>query len=245
MRAVIVSVRYADFLAVTLPRWKRYLPEGTLSVVTAPDDYDTRKVALANKVPLIQTLAWQEQDTTHIGGRGKRPRFNKPFALDHALGLAGRTRRRPIPHELCVAIDADVVPFGMWPDGATFDACTLYGMYRYKCHTHADLKAHEAGALPLDAFAWMHNKIPCGYFQAFRYQDGLRFGSYHTAGDYDADFSLKFAHRIMLTDGQYVLHLGRRGGRANWISRTVAPWLTAPPKPKVVATRRTVNGGLT
>ena len=93
MRAVIVSVRYADFLSVTLPSWKAFLPKGTLTVVTAPNDAETIGVARRLKVPVYTTDAWTSMDPScHTGAT--KVHFNKALALDHSLGLHGN---RPAP----------------------------------------------------------------------------------------------------------------------------------------------------
>ena len=55
MRAVIVSVRYADFLKNTLSAWRKFLPADTLTVVTAQNDADTIAVARRHGVPVYVT----------------------------------------------------------------------------------------------------------------------------------------------------------------------------------------------
>lgn len=233
MRAVIVSVRYADFLAQSLPAWKKFLPPGTLTVATIPHDTATATVAAHSRVPIFPTTAWTERDETcHVSK--ERPQFNVPLALDSAFGFVG-TRSRPAPGELCVSLDADVVPFGTWPAEETFEPDVLYGLYRYKCHNHQQLVAHRRGLASLHAYEFMRNKRPAGYALMFRYRPGLRFGSYPSAGDYDFDFGELFARREMRTDHVYVLHMGRRGGHNNWRRRTVPLWDTRPPVPAKVA----------
>lgn len=227
MRAVIVSVRYADFLDQSLPAWRKFLPKGSLVVATTESDVLTHRIAEKHKTPVYCTTAWTEADPTcHVGTAAK---FNKPLGLDRALGLTGEM---PPPDlgELCVSLDADVIPFGRW-DEASYEPGIVYGLYRYKCDTHQDLVAHRRGLRALDAYAWMHNKTPAGYCQIFRYHPGVRFGSYPSAGDYDREFCHQFERSEMRSDC-YVLHLGARGGYWNWRRRQVPLWDARPKKAK-------------
>lgn len=230
MRAFIVSVRYADFLAQSLVPWRKFLPPGTLTVLTSPDDVDTIAVAARAKVPVFATTAWAERDDTcHV--TTERPKFNVPLALDHAFGFVG-SRPPPALGELCLSVDADVVPFGVWPAEETFEPDVLYGLYRYKCNDHQHLVAHRRGLLSLQSYAFMQNNRPAGYAKVFRYRPGLRFGSYPSAGNYDFDFGELFPRREMRQDNVYVLHMGKRGGYHNWRSRTIPLWDTRPPEVK-------------
>jgi hypothetical protein len=229
MRAVIVSFRYADFLSVTLPTWKACLPKGTLTVVTAPNDGETIGVAKRHRVPLFLTNAWTTLDEScHVGAT--KVHFNKALALDHALGLHGVGKAAPALDELCVTLDADVVPEGPWPAEDTFEPWVLYGVRRYKCDNHQELIAHRRGDLSLCVRDRdMRNHRPSGYCQAFRYWPGIRFGSYPSAGYYDRDFGDRFAKKVMRDDFS-VIHLGRKGGFFNWRRRKLPIWNTRPPK---------------
>lgn len=220
MRAVIVSVRYADYLLHTLKSWRNFLPKDTLTVVTAPEDLETQRVARKYRVPVYLTKAWTEVDPTcHTGGKAL---FNKSLALDYALGLIGN--KPPAEGELCVTLDADVVPFGTWPDESEFQAGVLYGVSRYKAENHNELINHRAGLLSLHTKARnMRNNHPSGYCQMFRYASGIRFGSYPSAGYYDRDFGKLFPAHVMRKDF-YVVHMGVKGGYYNWQRRRVAPW---------------------
>jgi hypothetical protein len=225
MRAVIVSVRYADFLAQTLKPWRNFLPPDTLTVVTAEWDHATQQVARKAGVPVCLTKAWTEIDEScHVG---KGVIFNKPLALDYALGLAGK--RAPADGELCVTLDADVVPFGTWPGEDRFVAGTLYGVGRYKADNHSELVAHRRGQISLHKKSrYMRNNKPCGYCSMFRYQPGIRFGSYPSAGYYDRDFGKLFHEHVMLEEF-YVIHMGVKGGFFNWQRRRLPTWDTRPP----------------
>ena len=228
MRAVIVSVRYADFLRNTLPAWRKWLPPGTLTVVTAPTDAETIAVARRYRVPVHVTDAWTRTDAPCHASTWVN--FNKALALDEALGLIGG--KPPSVGELCVTLDADVVPGGAWPGEDAFESGVLYGVRRYKCNTHQELIAHRSGKKSLFVPERdMKNKYPSGYCEMFRYAPGIRFGSYPSAGYYDRDFWLHFPRQVMLDD-VYVVHLGRKGGFNNWRRRNVKLWDTRPPVPE-------------
>jgi hypothetical protein len=225
MRAVIVSVRYADFLDQTLTSWRKFLPAGTLRVVTSPADKETHKVAKRHHVPLYITEAWFTIDECcHVGGKVI---FNKSLALDCALGLIGN--HPPADGEICVTLDADVVPFGHWPEESSFETGVLYGVGRYKCDNHQELLAHRRGQTSVyTPKRFMRNNKPAGYCQMFRYQPGIRFGSYPSAGYYDRDFGKLFPLHVM-RDDFYVVHMGVKGGFFNWQRRRVPVWDTRPP----------------
>ena len=228
VRAVIVSVNYADFLKNTLSAWRKFLPAGTLTVVTAKHDADTIAVAKRYRVPVYVTDAWTRTDAPFHATT--RVMFNKALALDEALGLIGG--QPPAVGELCVTLDADVVPGGAWPSEDTFEPGVLYGVRRYKCNNHQELIAHRSGKKSLFVPERdMRNKHPSGYCEMFRYAPGLRFGSYPSAGYYDRDFGERFDTWAMRTDF-YVVHLGRKGGFNNWRRRNVRLWDTRPPVPE-------------
>lgn len=232
MRVVIPSVRYADFLAVTLPAWLACLPSSArVTVATTSDDIATQDVALSAGARVCVTDAWTRDGAP----------FNKGSALDEAFGFARGYTHRPSTGEACLSIDADVYPFGVFPDREHLAADVLYGVTRYHCETPDALARHAAGgrredlrvirqrvrgeslpALGAPAEAGAAARACLGYFQLFRYRPGMTFGASKTAGKYDIDFRRHFAHRAALS-GLYVLHLGELD-RANWRGRVVAPW---------------------
>lgn len=219
MRVVIPSVNYADFLAVTLPAWKKLLPSQDFLVVTSPEDTETREVAAMNEAGVVLTDVWSLDGAS----------FNKAAALDLAFGFDKEPPWRVKDGEWCLSLDADVYPFGKFPDGFSVDR-VLYSAMRYSCDSPEDLQAHIDGRLPLSHFPeirmWRNRRIPDpagkqGYFQLWRYQAGDRFGSYPTAAKYDVHFADKFPVRRYL-DGIYVLHLGEH--RRNWSGRITPRW---------------------
>lgn len=231
MRVVIPSVNYGDMLAVTLPAWRALLPDAKFTVVTSPDDVETQQVAQQHQVRLVVTDVWKKDGAV----------FNKGGALDKAFRF--RTRP-PGVGERCLSLDVDVYPFGAFPT-ARLSQGTIYGVPRYECRTREALEAHIAGTLPLSALPLMlprhrgkeyftaatptaaqieESARRClGYFQAFRYTPGPRFGWSRTAGKCDLTFRDQFPHRGVLPGGLYVLHLGECS-RANWRGRVVERW---------------------
>ncbi len=217
MRLVIASVKYADCLAVALPAWLALVPVG-VSVATAPDDHDTQQVAAAHGVPVHVTDAWTRKQDHDV-------RFNLALGLDEALGLVPSSVPPPADGELVGHVSADCVPFGRWPAEKTFSFEAVYGFWRYECLTPDALAAHQRGTLARSAFPKLKNSHgwPIGYNQVFRYQAGLRFGSYPTAGKFDTDFSRQFARQVM-RDELYFLHMGPISVKANWAGRVIPQW---------------------
>ena len=238
MRLVIPSVNYGDLLQVILPAWLAILPREAITVVTAPGDQETRDIATGLAVDLLVTDAWRRDGAV----------FNKAAALDEAFGFVGDVRRAPADGGVCLSIDVDIFPFGGLPTGAEIKPDTLYGCPRFHCPTPDILKAHLFGTLKhrdLQLIAPRMRKVPgalivpntpanvqdaasrcLGYFQLFRYQPGIRFGSYRTAGKYDLDFREQFTRRLTVPRF-YALHLGDQD-RRNWQGRVTARWEASP-----------------
>lgn len=226
MRVVICSVRCGDFLAATLPAWKRLVPKGCLGVATAPEDAETLAVCQANGVPAWVTDAWSRIDPSAPHHGSIPPRFNMPLGLDEAFGFVPGLRDRPAVGEFCLSLNADVYPFGRLPKADAIPPGTMAGWWRHECRTPEDLAAHVSGQRPLSAYPRMKNSggRPVGYAQAFRYFDGFRFGSYESAGKYDVHVFAKFQKLEMRSD-LYLFHLGGpEGGHENWCGRCVPRW---------------------
>lgn len=234
---VIPSVDYADHLEVTLPAWQALLPSASIRVVTSTADEATQAVASRLGAMVMVTDAWYANGHT----------FDKAAALDEAFGFKappGGVAHPPERGERCLAVDADVYPFGSLPEHR-LTPNTIYGCARYLCRTPAELEAHRTGQtsraeLPLllpryrgsdgpeavvgaDVSVVERTAKAClGYFQLFRYYPGQTFGSFRTAGKYDIVFRDTFARRATLRDF-YVLHLGAPA-RANWRGRVQPRW---------------------
>lgn len=207
MRVVIPSVDYADMLEATLPAWRRLLPAADLIVVTAKHDRATFKIARAAGAALLVTDAWYRESA----------RFNKARALDEAFEFP----QRPAG-EVCIAIDADVYPFGAFSPDAIADG-VIYSVDRFYVDTPATL-ARQVARPALEALDRMTaGRRGPGYFQAFRARPDLTFGSYKDAGFYDLEFHRHFAGGVAVLEGFAVGHLGRKSGK-NWSGRTLPKW---------------------
>lgn len=225
MRAAIVSVHYADLLAVTLPAWVKLLPPGVLSVVTSPADHETQEVSRAHGVPVVVTDAWTRTDpSVHTWGLSRPVTFNCALALDVALGLAEDARARPSIGEVIAAIHVDCYPQGRFCDLSLLKTDTLYGVWRHHCQTPQMFKDVLTGSVTRQQVRRMKNSggRPVGYFQMCRYRAGLRFGSYPTAQKYDTHFCAKFATLAFLDDF-WLWHLGPQDD-ANWAGRILPRW---------------------
>jgi len=228
MRAVITSVKCGDFLAATLPAWKRMIPAGCLSVATSPEDTETQDVCSANGVPAYVTDGWSRVDLTCHHGANP-PHFNMPLGLDEAFGFIPGLREAPADGELCLSLNADVYPFGSLPSESDIPKGVMAGWWRHECHTPKDLAAAISGKKKRHDFKRMKNSggRPVGYAQMFRYYHGFRFESYGSAAKYDVHVFAKF-QRLEMRDEIFLLHLGGpEGGHANWVGRCVPRWEAA------------------
>lgn len=226
MRAIICSVKCGDFLAATLPAWKRLIPGDQLGVSTSPEDTETQDVCAANGVKAWITDAWSRVDLSYPHHGANPPHFNMPLGLDEAFGFIPGLRERPDDGELCLILNADVYPFGQLPAEKVIPSGTMAGWWRHECFTPKDLAAHVSGAKPLSHFKRMKNSggRPVGYAQLFRYFPGFRFGSYGSAAKYDIHVFQKF-QRLEMRSDLYLFHLGGpEGGHKNWVGRCVPRW---------------------
>ncbi len=207
MRIVVPAVDYADMLATTIPAWRRLFPAAHLTILTA--HHDRRTIALSRELgaALVVTSAWYRD------GRA----FDKAAALDEGFDFPSRE-----PGELCIAIDADVYPFGVIALD-TLRAGVLYACDRFYCDTPAALERQIARPDRSVLDRMTAGRRGAGYFQAFRARPDLSFGSYPTAGYYDLDFHRHFAGGVESLEEFYVLHLGRKSGK-NWRGRTLPRW---------------------
>jgi len=197
MRAVIACVNFDDYLAISLPAWKTVLgPHVELRVVTAPHDLATQNVAADNHVPAILTKAW------YTGGP-----FN--LAAGFTAGFAGVGI-----NEICLALDADVVPSGWMPEQWEIFPDIIYGAVRF----NPDGAVAPPANIPyIEERGRGDSPEACaGYFQLFRYSSERSFGSYPTAATYDYEFAFQFPHGETLTTMK-VMHLGER--HKNWEGR--------------------------
>lgn len=237
IRICIPAVNYADFLSVLLPRWKAFLPSAEIIVVTALDDEGIR-VAEENGVKVHATDIWTRQ--IPVDNEKEQPViFNKAAALNEGFGFSGSFIPPPAEDSLCLSIDADVVPFGTFPEPIRIKSNYIYSCPRYYCDTPEELEAADLGKLKLKLippklkgqnYGIADPKLTprsaasrcLGYYQLFRHKTGRDFGSFATAGGYDLRFRDKFPHKTYI-ESMYVLHLGEQD-RANWKGRVIKPW---------------------
>jgi hypothetical protein len=207
VRIVIPSVDYADMIGVTLPAWRRQFPSATLIVVTAKHDRATFRVARELGAALLVTDAWYRAGA----------KFDKARALDEAFDFPERPAG-----EICIAIDADVYPFGAFDVEAIADGA-LYSVDRFYVDSPATLARQVAHPDPVALERMTAGRRGPGYFQAFRARPSLTFGSYPDAGYYDLDFHRHFPGGVHVLEASYVVHLGRKSGK-NWRGRTLPKW---------------------
>lgn len=234
----MASVDYGDHLARTLPLWARLVPPDAITVVTAARDDETHAVAAANGVRCVATDAWTRHDTTftkdcsywhqywrRIGVHPGTPVLNKALALDEAFGFVGERTPPPADGEVCLVADADCQPVGLLPQEHAVKDRVLYGCRRYELLAHG-AKGPEMlirGRATTRRTQHQHTWFVCqGYFQMFRWHQGMRFGSYPAADAYDDDFAHSFATSEEVPNF-YVLHQGgMETTHKNWQGRVTA-----------------------
>ena len=199
MRAILVSVDYADLLAVTLPYNRKHFED--VCVVTSSADAATQRLALAHKAKLFVT------DSFYDGGAD----FNKWKALEEGLDFFGREGW------MCI-MDADV----LWPKYATVDLTMgyLHGPLRRMCNATVPAPPESAwGTFPV------HRNVNewAGYSQVFHCADPrLPPPPWHQvdwkhAGGADSFFQALWPPEFRIRFQWDCLHLGEAG--KNWFGR--------------------------
>lgn len=210
MKLFTTSVGYADLLDVTLPAWKRY---GSVLVITRPGDRDTLNVCEKHDVRPFVSAAWYSNNAT----------LNKGAAQDDAVPRIS-TVGEPI-----VMFDADCYPIGDMPQAPPAD--TLIGCRRFECESQADLDSWIGSpAEPTLRFKEVTTTsyrpgLARGYFQLFRYTEGMTFGRKRdtTFSGCDLWVASQFQHnRFVSVRKFYVLHLGET--KVNWKGRVSPQW---------------------
>ncbi len=208
MRAVIVSVDYADILAITLPYNRHHFED--VVVVTSTTDEQTAVTTVASDCHVVLT------DEFYADGA----KFNKFRAIEYALDVVGRSGW------LCL-LDADillpkVLPQIDWKIG---------NIYSPKRRMQPDI----AAAIPPEAewskFAFgapLDHYLFAGYTQIFHAADPVLQQypwhrlNYDNASDGDTVFSRKWANKNKVRPAFDVLHLGQ--DTKNWCGR-VTPYV--------------------
>lgn len=237
LEAVITCIRYADFLAWTLPLNKHFFDR--LVIVTDTQDERTKKLCEFWHVQCIQTDEFYKDGS----------KFNKAAGINVGLkALEGS--------DWVVHLDADIVLPPMFRhilQGLKLDQDGLYHVDRMMCQSFDDwLEYFVQPIISNEANTYVHprpfrlgvrlNKsdyggwTPLGYFQMWN--QGKKKLSYPLINDNAAHSDLRFAqlfsreHRHMLPEF-YVIHLetkmiGENKMGANWEGRKTPPFGPAP-----------------
>lgn len=218
MRAVIVSVDYGDFLALTLPFNRRHFSD--VLVVTTERDAVTVEVALHHGCDVHVT------DAFYRGGAD----FNKWLALEEGLDWFGRDGWLTL-------LDADVVLPREF-EGFQPSPGYLYSPLRR-------MWLNPTGVVPLQedwkSLPLFEDYEHAGYTQTFHCADPvLGPGPWHEtnwrhAGGADSFFQQRWPVGRRTRPAFEVLHLGPAG--ANWCGR-VTPTLDGTMPPTDVVTER-------
>jgi len=234
VEVIVTCVCYADFLAITLQQTKRWF--AAITVLTAPEDYETIALAQREGVSLHVTSVW--------GKNGAK--FNKAGAINSCLD----ERDLDGTDSWVVLLDADILlREDFRGDVMTVDPHGLYSIPRRMCETEEEWRALRAGRrrledLPLsippvvNGRVWKHRPTGnpaalCGYLQLWHATKAAgmkRMPASHNAAGYDVEFGLSFpeASRSFLK-GREVLHLGP--SKANWDGRVSPRWGPPPMRP--------------
>ena len=203
--------------------------------MTSKEDTETFAIARARYVRTYITDAWTRHDPTYTrdvshwrsfwqrkGIDMRQPTLNKALALDEAFGFVPSFTQPPADGEVCIVADADCRPVGTLPDERAIKDGVLYGCKRYELLADGS----KGPLMPIRGRATLQrtqhakNWFVCqGYFQMFRWHEGMRFGSYPAADAYDDDFAHTFSKGEEVQNF-YVLHQGGMDTtHTNWRGR--------------------------
>lgn len=201
MKVILVSVDYADLLALTLPYNKHHFEE--VLVVTTPQDLKTHRVVYDNRVDLFTTEAFYDNGAM----------FNKWKALEQGLDFLGREGL------LCI-MDADV----LWPKQISYQEFESGCLYTPLCRLVLEIPKTLPPEKEWDSFPLRPNQTEwTGYSQIFHAEDPcLGPAPWHEinwshAGGADSFFQRKWDTSKKLRPNFEALHLGPHG--KNWCGR--------------------------
>jgi len=204
IKAILVSVDYADLLAMTLPRNARYFSR--IVVVTTAADTATREVCEPfGNVTVFATDAFYRNGAV----------FNKGLAIEEGFDVLGRSG-------WILVTDADIVIPPEFVDNLELvEKGFLYGARRQLL---ADpTKLHTLSRKELDELPRIPGHDPYGYFQLFHADDPcLESRPWYPvdwlhAGGCDNDFQRKWPRQGKQWLPMSVIHLGEDG--KNWCGR--------------------------
>lgn len=201
MRAILVSVDYADLLEVTLPYNRHHFDE--VMVVTSKADTATVSISKNNNCQVYQTDAFYENGAM----------FNKWKALEEALDTYGREGW------MCI-MDADV----MWPKNIREYNRVVGNLYTpmRRMFTKVEQPIPEEGRWAMCPLHPQQTEF-AGYTQIFHATDPhLGTVPWHEinwrhAGGADSFFQMKWPAHNKIRPPFEVLHLGYAG--TNWCGR--------------------------
>lgn len=224
LRAILVSVDYADLLGVTLPYNRHHFSD--VMVVTAPRDEATLAVAVANRCRTHVTEAFYADGAV----------FNKWAALEEALDAYGRYGWLCLmdadvlwPKNVVVNVQYETIRWEV-PETPTFyqDRGQLCSPLRRMLDGTAAMAQIDCGLVPSED-QWrrypIHRNIGewAGYSQIFHASDPvLGLPPWHetnfiSAGTADSFFQRKWKPENKVRPPWECLHLGPAG--CNWMGR--------------------------
>lgn len=214
MKLFTTCVNYADFLQHTLPAWVKL---GEVFVITRPDDRETQQLCVEFGASCEPTDAWF---------RGSAHGINKGAAQNDVIPPLAH------PFEQIVLFDADVYPVGLSLPiiDPQDNGSLLLGCRRYVCHSREEFQRCTFDpklqlALPEDTVNSYRPELVRGYFQTFRYREGMTFGRKRdkTFGGCDLWVAVQYpTNHWVQSEFFRVLHLGETA--KNWKGRVTARW---------------------
>lgn len=227
VKIAIVSVKYGDYLALTLPRTREVFSDVT--ILSSERDYESQALARSNECDLFLTEIWNVDGCS----------FNKAGGINEWLNsLYSKSVECWI-----LLLDADILfAAGFSFDVRQLDKAMLYSVRRRLCPVRQEFLEFVNGRRSLTDFAidvppvvdgkvW--GSVPsanpaalCGYFQMWWHSaDGVKrsLPRSRNAAGYDVCFGITFedANRAYLPDNE-VLHLGPC--KTNWNGRASSRW---------------------
>lgn len=204
IHAITTSVLYHDFLDRTLPRTLEVVERVT--VVTAPDDFQTRSVCEKHGVDPVVTDLFTAN--------------NSCFDRGAAIGAALST----VDPGWVLLLDADILlPAPLEIPLSVLDRDAIHGCERRLVVGSGQLSELEGGRrdFPLMRPHIEEGKpMPIGFFQLFHSSGGGSHPSYPTAAESDAAFTRSFASRSMLPLTVWHLDSVESNLGDNWWGRT-------------------------
>lgn len=215
IHGLVVSVNYADCLALSIGTWQQSLT--SLTVVT--DSKDTETAALAQRFGANTFI------TDVFYERGAK--FNKGAAMEAA--------RKVMPwQDWCLMFDADVIPEPHWLavlEGANITPGALYGARRFQAAVSIKEARQQLAERRLMEFIKQGARpiadAPCdgGYFHLFHTSDpvvqvppgaDLLETCWSHAGVYDSKFKMRWPGDKWKVSPVQLVHIGER---ENWTGR--------------------------